>query len=139
METDVMILTLITILGWGLWGFLFKIGIGKLGAFPALFWASIIYSILNFVIIAFLLFKGVSPQFTSGVGFMIAGCVAGSLAGVLWYVIAEKVEASIMVPLTALYPAVTVVLAIFLLGEKLKLTQIVGVLFALLAGALLAL
>ena len=48
-------------------------------------------------------------------------------------------NASIASPLTALYPAVTVVLAVLILKEKIKLVNGVGILLALVAAVLLAL
>ncbi len=47
--------------------------------------------------------------------------------------------ASVVVPLTALYPAVTLVAAVSLLKESLSATQILGFALALVAGLLLGL
>lgn len=47
-------------------------------------------------------------------------------------------KASVVVPLTALYPALTVVLALLVLGEALSLKQGLGILLAVAAAVLLA-
>jgi len=50
----------------------------------------------------------------------------------------EKERASLAVPLTALYPAVTVMLGILLLKESIKFENAVGIILAIIAGILLA-
>ncbi len=73
--------------------------------------------------------------------FSIAAVVAG-LAGSLGYVFfvkaLERGEASIVLPLTALYPAVTVVLAFLFLHEKISMHQLIGILLAVVAVVLLS-
>lgn len=68
----------------------------------------------------------------------------GLLMGITWglgtvfFILAlEKSKLSVLVPFTALYPAITVVLALLFLGEKLSLKEVVGVALAAFAGILL--
>ena len=74
-------------------------------------------------------------------GFSIAAVIAG-LAGSLGYVFFVKAlehgEASIVLPLTALYPAVTIVLAVLFLHEKISIHQLIGILLAAVAVVLLS-
>lgn len=48
-------------------------------------------------------------------------------------------KASVVVPLTALYPALTAVLALVVLGERISTTQAAGIVLAVLAAVLLSL
>jgi len=61
---------------------------------------------------------------------VVLALLAGLFGGggyVLFMEALETGKASIVVPLTALYPAVTVILALLFLGEKLSTTQAVGI------------
>lgn len=58
--------------------------------------------------------------------------------GTVFFILAlEKSKLSVLVPFTALYPAITVVLALLFLGEKLSIKEVIGILFATFAGILL--
>lgn len=68
----------------------------------------------------------------------------GYLFGILWgigtvtFIVALKHRpASIVVPLTALYPLTTALLAVFFLGEAITLKTAAGILCAILAAVLL--
>lgn len=63
--------------------------------------------------------------------------ILGAL-GVLFFSIAlERAPASRIIPITAMYPAVTVLLSWMLLGERLKPRHVAGVAFALVGLVLL--
>lgn len=69
----------------------------------------------------------------------------GLLMGLTWgigtvlFIVALKYsKLSVMVPLSAVYPALTVLLALIFLGERLGPREIAGVGFALVSAALLA-
>ncbi|MBI3618916.1 EamA family transporter [Candidatus Peregrinibacteria bacterium] len=72
----------------------------------------------------------------------IAALIAGItlIPGELFFLYALRSgKVSIVVPLTALYPAITVVLAILFLREAITLRQGIGILFAFIAVVMLAL
>lgn len=59
--------------------------------------------------------------------------------GTVLFIVALKfAKLSVMVPLTAVYPALTVILALVFLGERLGPREIAGVLLAVASAALLA-
>ncbi len=59
--------------------------------------------------------------------------------GTVFFIVALKyAKLSLLVPLSAVYPAVTVLLAFTFLGERLGAREIVGVAFAVVSAALLA-
>jgi len=69
----------------------------------------------------------------------------GLLMGLSWgigtvlFIIALKyAKLSVMVPLSAVYPALTAVLALIFLGEKLGPREVAGVVLAVISAALLA-
>ena len=70
--------------------------------------------------------RGAACAFAAGV----LGC-AGNIA--YYHALNRGGKAATVVPLTALYPLVTIVLAVFLLKEKLNRIQMVGALFSLTA------
>ena len=57
---------------------------------------------------------------------------------VLFIVALKYAKLSVLVPLSAVYPALTVVLALIFLGEKLAPREIAGVVLAIISAALLA-
>lgn len=71
-----------------------------------------------------------------------AALVAGAFGGagyVLFMKALKTGKASVVMPLTALYPAVTVVLAVAFLGERLTPVRAAGIALAILAAILLSL
>ncbi len=73
---------------------------------------------------------------------LLLGIAAGTVNGLgTWFLFAafEKgAKASVAIPLTALYPLVTIGLAFFFLSERLTWWEWVGVLLALSGGAMLS-
>lgn len=71
--------------------------------------------------------------------------IPGLSMGLIWgigtvlFILALKhAKLSVLVPLSAVYPAITVVLALIFLGERLGPREIAGVVFAVVAAGLLA-
>jgi transporter family protein len=59
--------------------------------------------------------------------------------GTIFFIIAlQPAKLSVIVPLTALYPTVTVLLSLLFLQERLELREIIGIVLAVLSIALLA-
>lgn len=69
---------------------------------------------------------------------ILAG-ILGSLGYVFFIKALERGKASIVIPLTALYPAITVVFALLLLKEKITVLQALGIVLALVATILMSL
>jgi drug/metabolite transporter (DMT)-like permease len=73
---------------------------------------------------------------------LVLGVVAGSVNGLGTWLLFRSLEhgakASVAVPLTALYPVVTVVLAFVCLSERLSAREWLGVALAVCGGALLS-
>ena len=77
------------------------------------------------------------PIGTASIVAIIAGLFGG--AGYLFFVKAlEQGKASIVIPLTALYPAITAIIALIVLREKISVYQGIGILLAVAASILLS-
>jgi transporter family protein len=72
---------------------------------------------------------------------MLIGFLAGIVSSVgliSFYALLTKKDASLVVPLTALYPALTAILAIIFLKEPLTILKALGVVLSVVAIALLS-
>jgi len=120
---------LFSILAWGLWGFLGKIVITRIG------WAAAfaLMSITNFALI--LALKPSAFRFSID-GSLWLGALMGVLGGVgtiCFYQALESGPASVVVPGTALYIVVAAVLAVIFLSEALTLNRVIGIICGLVA------
>jgi transporter family protein len=121
---------------WGVVGVLQKLGSTRINAASLLIWVTVGY------IVALPCF-----WFGAGIGALSGraltlGLLAGTVNGLgTWFLFAafeRGAKASVAVPLTALYPLVTVALAFLFLSERLGALEWVGVLLAICAGMMLS-
>jgi transporter family protein len=125
----------LTILMWGLWGFFGKMALERDMAPVSVFLAEVLISL--FVAAFFVRRALIPPQAKWSMFGLFSG--AGLAIGLVFYYLAlEHAQANMIVPLTSLYPAVTVVLSYLFLHERLSPLQWVG-LVLLLVGAYLLL
>jgi transporter family protein len=120
------------LLFWGVWGIVVKLVTKEIGM-QALLWGQL--GAIGLFPVYFLLFKEMLPlelKASTIVLSVVAGML-GVLGTMTFYVLLRVAPASIVVPLSALYPVVTVVLAYFFLHEDLSLTRVAGVVCALAA------
>jgi transporter family protein len=69
---------------------------------------------------------------------LLAGLI-GTIGMIGFYFVMTRKDASAAVPLTALYPALTAILAFIFLREQLTFVRVVGILLATVAVVLLSL
>jgi transporter family protein len=117
---------------------LYKYGVTRLGLLSALLATSIFYSVLNVVVIIYLYNRGVSLPMESTTVILLTGTTAGVAASILFLYALTKYPGSVVIPLTALYPAVSVVLAILILKEDVSRVNGIGIVLAVIAGYLLS-
>ena len=129
-----------TIVMWGLWGFFGKLALQKGMAPITIFLAEVITSVACTVPIVVVLLRSHSlSQFHTSWNVFGVLSGAGLALGLLSYYFAlEKTQASLLVPLTAIYPVVSVLLSYAVLHERLSLLQWVGVVLVV-GGAMLLL
>ena len=121
---------------WGIVGVLQKLGSNRIGANSLLVWVTAGYVL----VLPLILWKSGSwvlspPAILLGV---VAGCVNGLGTWLLFRSLEHGAKASVAVPLTALYPVVTVILAFIFLSERLSSREWAGVVLAVCGGAMLS-
>lgn len=128
----------ITVISFGFWGAFSKVAVDSIG------WknATLFYTI-GFAWIAPVLFFLYHPNVTTlDKSAMIFAVLAGavSVIAIIGFNIALTTgDASIVVPVTSLYPLVTIMISLLFLHEKISLTQGVGIVLAIVAITLLSL
>jgi len=132
-----IILSIIVIFLWGIWAFLFKIGVEDIGIKQALIWNNGMAILMSIMIVLFLI-----PQTPLKIGkgafYVMLATAFGITGSIIWYIALEKERASLIVSFTALYPLITVILSAIFLKEKLSILNWLGIAFALIAGFLLS-
>jgi len=121
---------------WGIVGVLQKLGANRISEASLLVW---LMAGLALILPWLLMTAELNTADTSGVIIGLLGGVTNGLG--VWSLLAafkNGAKASLAVPLTALNPLFTILLAILILGEKLTTLQWLGVTMALLSGVLIA-
>ena len=121
---------------WGLWGFVLKLAYSNLPWTETYFLSTLASFIVMLVLISY--YRAIPSSLnTYSVTALIAGVFGG--AGYIFFVKAlEHGRASVVIPLTALYPAVTAIIALIILREKISLYQGIGIVLAIAAAILLS-
>lgn len=123
---------------WGLWGFLPKLASQRLNYTDATVWEWV-----GMVVVAlpcFLLVKG-RPDFGNGAGWYAMATGVCGLSGALLYYRAMATSGghtANVVVISALYPVISVLLAVLILGNKINLGQGVGIAMCLAGSVVLA-
>lgn len=86
----------------------------------------------------YLLFKPTLNFSQGGVYAILAG-LSSAVAFIAFYIALSQRRASLVVPITSLYPVVTIILAMLLLHESINLIHGIGIAFAIAAIILLSL
>ncbi len=121
---------------WGIMGLLQKMTTNYISADSVLIWDRVGYLVLLPWLLGTTYLNNMGPR----------DILIGTLVGITnslgaWFLYASLesgAKASIAVPLTSLYPLLTVFLAVLFLGEKPKPLQWVGISLALVAGVLMS-
>lgn len=128
-----LLYSILALLTWGVWGFLPKVALGFLEpgtafVFEALGGAStgLLFMLILRPRLAGASIMGIIPAFFTG--------VLGYLGLIFFmYAVRQADKISIVAPLTALYPIVTIALALIFLEEKINMVQFVGIVLALIS------
>lgn len=131
-----LINSLVALVCFGLWGFLPKIAVRYLSPRSAL-----VYEALGVVTVGCIVLltvgKGISTDVKGIVPAVLTG-IFGTL-GFLCFLYAVNVgSVSVVATLTALYPAITIVLAVIFMKESVTLRQMAGIGLAILSVILLS-
>jgi transporter family protein len=124
------------ILWWGIWGFLAKLGSDS--ATPLQL--QILFT-LGMAPIAFLALLQLRFNLTANRSGSFYGILCGLFSGLgllAYYASMQRGKASIIGPVTALFPLLTILLALLFLKEKVNRVQAIGMVLALCAIAILS-
>ncbi len=127
---------ILTLVLWGLWGYILKIAGTRLDWREVYFMSSL--ASFTLALMFYLYSKGFSLGLNIYALYAALAGIMGGLGYLTFMVAVSRGKASIIIPLTALYPAITAILAVLFLGEKLKPTQLIGIILALIAGILVS-
>ncbi len=126
----------VALLCWGAWPVLNKVALRTLD------WTHLLVAswLVNTVAVAILLATRVDPRalYSRTGGYALAAAATSLLAVVSFYFALRSGPVVTVTPLSSLYPAVTALLAVVVLGEQPSLLQWVGVAVAILAVLLLS-
>lgn len=128
MELRWFVVAVMALLSWGVWGLLGRFASQSLSWREVTALAAIgqMAASLSFIL---LLRPGLSLQTGHGVAALVAGAL-GFLGALLFYLALELNPSSMVVVVTSLYPAVTVLLSFLLLGESLGPRQLLAMALA---------
>lgn len=126
----------VTLLAWGIVGLLQKLSTNYISAESSLIWL-----VVGFILLEPLLYPGkavIHYSWWNLAWALLSGVLNALGAWALFAAMKSGGKASIVAPLTALYPLVVIALVPFVLHEFITRIQIVGVLCSLIAVALLS-
>lgn len=138
MEIQSVMLLVFIIIAYGVWGFLIKFSIEKIGIWSAATIGFATSIAMGAIVLTYTLSRGGQFVLNTTSIILSLGVVLSTLGVLATYILLEKKYVSMILPLTELYLVIVVLLGIFVLGEKLTLTQLAGIGFAIAAVFLLS-
>ncbi len=131
-----LVYALLSLLFWGIWGVVTKVALLNSEWYHYYVYGSIV-TFAAVGVISLIYRDKLSLGFTD-----VKVILFASLLGVLGYIFfvlaMNSGKASIVVPLTALYPVVTVVLSVLFLRESISTNQWIGIILAIIAIILIS-
>lgn len=128
--------TILAMVTFGAWGFFPKLAVNYISPQSALIYQVIGGLLVGVIGLAMLNFK--PETHPMGILYALLTGITGVLGTLFYYFAASRGQISIVVSLTALYPLITIMLAIVFLHETLILKQVIGLCFAVAAIVLLS-
>jgi transporter family protein len=125
-----------TFIFWGLWGFLPKLTTRYINPLSGSIFEAVGVVIVGMVVLVVLHFKPETHPL--GISLAILTGIAGSLGALVFLVAVARGKVSLVVSFTALYPLLSIVLAVVFLKESFSLRQGAGVVLGLVAMLLIA-
>ena len=120
---------LMCVFWWGLWGFLSKVGSDE--ATPVQMQILFTLGMIPVALAMLLRMRGKMERDRRGMAYGVLSGVATGLGTLGYYAALRQQSASVVTPVTGLFPVLTVVLAYLLLHERLNKVQMSGMLLAL--------
>ncbi len=127
---------LAAMLCWGLWAFFPKLSLARISTSSSVFYEACGVMATSIAVV-FLLGPGVDKDLEGALYAILTG-IFGTVGLYFFFSAVKTGPISVISALTAMYPVVTVVLAVVVLHERLAVRQVLGILLALVAAALLS-
>ena len=128
--------SLLCLFWWGVFGFLAKLGADRIS--PRHMQILFTLGMIPLVILAFFRSQRRIDTDRLGVLYGVLNGVFAGLGGLAYFAAMETGKASIVGPVTSLFPLLTVVLAVSLLKERMNRVQMIGIGLALLSICILS-
>jgi len=134
-----IVYSVISLIAWGVWGVALKIAEREM----EVAWVYFISSLASFtfsILVTIFVLKALSSQPNisfRGVAYALLAGALGSLGYIMIVKALEHGDASIVITVTALYPAVTIALGV-LMGERISLVKAIGLLLAVVSIVLIS-
>ena len=136
MKIPPQVFIVLNILGFGIWGFIGKIGMATVGKYRYLFLSYLTVTLMMSVLLY--ASNERSPVPPTEYLYPLIGGICTGIAVASYFNALEKVPLSVVSSLSSLYPVITVILSISFLNEKLTGMQVLGIILALVSGFLLS-
>lgn len=132
-----LLLSIPILVAWGIFGLFSKLALQHLDPRSVLIFQELGALI---VVLAVAASVGFRPELhPMGVTFAMLSAGIGALGGILFLFVLKSTKASVAVPVTSLYPVVTVLLSVLVLHESISFKQGLGIVFAVIALVLFSL
>jgi len=137
MDLTTLLIAVGVFVSWGLGTFIAKLAANRIGAQSIFF--DVIGAASVILIYSLVIFKArnLVKLDKSGMGLALLAGLIGAFGSIGFYRLVARTEVSTVSPLTALYPALTVILAVIFLRESVTPTKLAGIILSLIAIYLL--
>ena len=127
------------LLAWGLWGFFGKYALKYINPTSLILFETIGAIVIQLIVVIFLFYyKYKFDTNQTGITLAVLTALFGVIGTILFFFTLSKTKASVLVPLTALYPVIAILLSFLFLKEKVTLMQGIGIVLAIVASVLLS-
>jgi transporter family protein len=131
-----LLYAIIAMVWWGIFGFLGKVGSDRISPSQMQIFFTI-GMVPVAVVCTFRLKFRIAPE-KRGVAYSVLMGIISALGSIAFFAAMKTGKASLIAPATSLYPALTVVLAVIVLKEKLNKVQLCGLFLAMVSIAILS-
>jgi len=132
-----LIYSLASLLFWGIFGFLGKVGADRISSAQMQIFFTIGVVPVAMVCLFRLHFRMVASKL--GVAYSVLMGIVAALGSLAFFQAMKTGKAALVAPITSLYPALTVVLALIVLKERLNKVQTLGLILAMASVVILSL
>jgi transporter family protein len=126
----------VTLILWGVWGLLQKLATNQMS--PRNVYLVAVAGMIVVALVVFATGDSLLQMNIRGISLALLAGICSSLGGYLFLDAVSRGKASVVIPFTALYPLVTIILSFTVLNETITAKQGLGIVLALISMALLA-